>query len=444
MLGNLFSRARLPLSGVGANETTGISIYDWAKMFRPGAQLSYQGNNYQAYQVNGSGGGTGGSYGNNAVVFSCLSTRSLLFSEARFQFQSMRNGRPGNLFGNQDLLILEEPWIGATTRDMLVQVEMDVADSGNSYWVRDGDSLVRVPASSMQVLTVAATDSVYTGRKIGEKLIGYVIQFPGEEDPVILPPTEVVHHKPYPDMSNRFVGMSWLSPCLPDIGADEGFTAHKTAAISNGASLQTVVSFDPTVSFEQFEKFVNKFQRDHEGVDNHGKTLFLGAGADVKTVSQSFADLALAATQAATETRIAACSGVPPTILGFSEGLKGSSLNAGNYGQARRRLVDGTMRPLWGFLASALESVVPVPGGSRLWYDDRDIAFLREDVADIADITSLNSQTISGLIAAGYEPDSAVQAVLNDDLSYLTGAHTGLTSVQLQPPQKSPAVGSQP
>jgi hypothetical protein len=44
-----------------------------------------------------------GIYKSNGVVFACMATRMLLFSEARFQFRQMRNGRPGDLFGTRRL-----------------------------------------------------------------------------------------------------------------------------------------------------------------------------------------------------------------------------------------------------------------------------------------------------------------------------------------------------
>jgi hypothetical protein len=40
-----------------------------------------------------------GIYKNNGVVFACMAARSLLFSEARFQWRQLRSGTPGDLFG---------------------------------------------------------------------------------------------------------------------------------------------------------------------------------------------------------------------------------------------------------------------------------------------------------------------------------------------------------
>ncbi|HMI47993.1 MAG TPA: phage portal protein, partial [Gemmatimonadaceae bacterium] len=223
-----------------------------------------------------------------------------------------------------------------------------------------------------------------------------------------------------------------LSAALPDIDADVALTTHKQTAVRNGGQLGYVVSTDPNLTEEQFDFAVRKYREQHEGPENAGKTLFLSGGTDVKTVGQTFENLSMKATQGAGETRIAACAGVPPVIVGLSEGL--SSATYSNYSQARRRLVDGTMRPLWGFFASAMQSLLPVPPDARLWYDDRDIPFLREDVKDQADILTSNAATLVALVQGGFDPDAAVNAVQAGDLSQLERNHSGLYSVQLQEP----------
>jgi phage portal protein BeeE len=358
----------------------------------------------------------------------------LLFSEARFQFQQLRNGRPGDLFGDSSLGLLERPWENGTTRDLLKQMELDATQSGNSYWVDAGGFLHRLAPEKVTILTEAVTENVRTGQIVGDRIAGYAYQQSPGDDAVIYLPDEVAHYAPMPDRTNRFRGMSWLSPCLPDIDADMKFTEHKRTTLNNGTQLGAIVSIDAQVSQEQFDATVEAFRKAHEGPENAGKTVFVAGGTDVKTVSQTFEQLSVKATQGAGETRIAACAGVPPVIVGLSEGLAGSSLNTGNYSQARRRLVDGTMRPLWGDAAGALETLVPAPRDARLYYDDRDIPFLREDVKDQAEILAADSQTLRTLIEAGYEPDAATDAVVAGDLRRLRGKHSGLTSVQLQPP----------
>jgi hypothetical protein len=131
-------------------------------------------------------------------------------------------------------------------------------------------------------------------------------------------------------------------------------------------------------------------------------------------------------------TRIAAAAGVPPIIAGLSEGLSAGTYN--NYGQAKRSFVDGTIRPLWRNFFGSLQTIVRPPNGSELFYDDRDIPYLREDEKDRITILQMEAATLAALISAGYEPDASNQAVKARDLTILAGHHTGLFSVQLQPP----------
>jgi hypothetical protein len=118
--------------------------------------------------------------------------------------------------------------------------------------------------------------------------------------------------------------------------------------------------------------------------------------------------------------------------LGLADSLGGSSLNAGNFQSARRLTADKTLRPLWRNYAGALETIVPAPSGSRLWYDERDIPFLADDVKDAAEVQAQNSSAIRQLVDAGFTPESVIDAITAGDLKRLT--HSGLMSVQLLPP----------
>jgi hypothetical protein len=68
----------------------------------------------------------------------------------------------------------------------------------------------------------------------------------------------------------------------------------------------------------------------------------------------------------------------------------------------------------------------------RLWYDDRDVSFLQEDVLDAAEIRGKDAQTMRTLVDGGFNPDSVIEAVTTGDMGLLT--HSGTLSVQLQPP----------
>jgi hypothetical protein len=222
--------------------------------------------------------------------------------------------------------------------------------------------------------------------------------------------------------------MSWLTPIIREIQADKAATLHKAKFFENAATPNMIVKFDLD-SVEKMRPFIELFREGHEGAFNAYKTLFLNAGTDVTAIGHSFQQMEFKVTQGAGETRIAAAAGTPPVIVGLSEGLAAATYS--NYLLAMRRFADMTMRPLWRNAAASLATIVPVPPNSELWYDDRDVPALNDDGQVKAEILATNVGTIHTLVSAGYEPDSAVDAVMSGDLSRLQ--HSGLYSVQLQP-----------
>jgi phage portal protein BeeE len=385
-------------------------------------------------------------YAGNGVAFTCAALRMQVFSEVTFKWQDLATKK---LYGNGELEPLEMPWVGAGSDDLLARMEQDATTAGNSYWV-DAGSQVRTDRANLlrlhpeYVTIVLEPVSQFGGGRLGRLKVGYIYAEP-DQDAVYLDVSEVAHFAPLPDPLAEFRGMSWLTPVLSDVEFDSSLNEMKQAFIDNAATPNLVVSFDPSVSPEKFAMLTEVIKSKATGASNAGKTLALGGGADVKVIGSTFEQLALKATQGAGETRIAAAAGVPPVLAGLSEGLQGSSLNEGNYGQARRRFADGTLRPNWRSAATALSVLVPAPTGSRLWFDDHDVPFLREDVADDATIRESNARTIRQLVDAGFDPVAAVNAAVNGDFDTLGASHSGLFSVQLQRPgADAPAPSSAP
>lgn len=389
-------------------------------------------------EISGFTGYARSAYKTNGVVFACCLVRMLFFAEARFQFRQIRNGRPGDLFGTEALAPLENPWPGATTGDLLSKMIQYADIAGNAFAVlRPGPRIV--PLRPDWVTIVAGTGTEPDDASIWDpdvELLGYVYQpgGPGSgEDPIPYAAEEVAHFAPIPDPEARFRGMSWLTPVIREVMADKGMTDHKIASLENGATPNLVVKLD-VPDLDKFKKWIEVFKGEHEGAKNAYKTLFLGAGADATAVGSSFRDLEFKATQGAGETRIAMAAKVHPAIVGLSEGLQGSALNAGNLDVIWRQFANGTMRPLWRNIAGSLARIIRVPQGAELWYDDRDIPALQQDETAAAAKRQTDAATANTLITAGYSPDAVMDAIVADDFKRLIGAHTGLVSVQLLPP----------
>ena len=367
-------------------------------------------------------------------VASLMFVRQRVFSEARLQFQQIRGGRPGDLFGTQDLSILEHPWPGGTTGDLLSRMIFDADLCGNAFLTIKNGRIKRLRPDWVTIVTGSHEEPDLYGNALDGELVGYIYnpRAPGSLEGDVLLPHEVAHFAPIPDPTFQFRGMSWLTPVINEIKGDNAATEHKLNFFRNGATPQIVVSVDASVTPENFDRLKAKMDAGHRGVGNAYKTMYVGGGADVTAIGADLRQLDFKATQGAGETRLASAAGVPAAIAGFSEGLQGSSLNAGTHAAARRSFADLTMRPLWRNVAGSLEHLVNVPSGSRLWYDGRDVAFLQEDQKDDAEISQTQAVTIRTYIDAGFEPGSAVAAVTSGDKSLLK--HSGLYSVQLQPP----------
>ncbi len=307
--------------------------------------------------------------------------------------------------------------------------------AGNAFVAGINSRLRRLRPDWVTIVSASKNEPELHGAALDAEVIGYFYSPPGARSDTLLLPSQVAHFAPIPDPEMNWRGMSWLTPVLREISADSAATKHKLKFFENSASPRIAVTLDASVTPELFQRFMAVMNEAHKGVDNAWKTLYLGGGADVKPITMSMRDLDYKAVQALGESRLAAAAGVPATIVGFSEGMQGSSLNAGNYGQARRRFADGTLGPLWRNVAGSLASIVEVPVGSELWIDDRDIAFLREDRKDAAEIFRIEAGTVASLVREGFTADSAKAATAAQDVNLLV--HTGLVSVQLQPPGKT-------
>ncbi|MCI0636943.1 MAG: phage portal protein [Actinobacteria bacterium] len=416
-----------------------ISLDEWAQWFSFGGLaypfgLSTQTLAGDREEIEQTYAGFARAFKANPVIFACIQARLLLFSEARFQWQRFQQGRPGELFGDRALELLERPWPGGTTGDLLSRAELDVSLGGNFFvLLRPGGRLARLRPDWVTIIVGSRASPELAGWDVDAEVTGYAYT-PGGigsgQPPRIYGPEVVAHYAPIPDPEAHWRGMSWLQTAVRDLLADGAATTHKLRFFEKGATPNMVVEMHAEVAKEAFDAWVKAFQEQHEGTANAYKTLFLGGGSTAKVLGANLRQADFRSVQGAGETRIAAAAGVPPVIVGLSEGLAAATYS--NYGQARRRFADGTMRPLWRSLCGALEGIVDAPAGARLWYDDRHIPFLQEDAADDAKILVEQSAAIRQLSDAGYEPNSVIDAVTSGDLRRLR--HSGLFSVQLQGP----------
>jgi phage portal protein BeeE len=369
-------------------------------------------------------------------AFAAQMVRALTVAQARCVFRRLpwtTNGR--ELFGGSGLRLLENPWPNGNTADLFSRMEWHSGLAGNAY-VRTEPNRLRVLRPDWVTIVYGShMDPEYAATALDGELLGYVFKPGGpysKATAVALAPEEIAHYAPIPDPTGGGIGISWLTPAIRDLQGDIAATDHKVNFFKNAATPNMVVKGIEASTQEQLDEIVAAMEKKHAGTLNAYKTWYLTGGADATVVGANLQQMDFKATQGAGETRISVLSRVPAPLLGISEGLAGSSLNAGNFGQARRMFADTWVFSTLANMVASLASIITVPGGSELWFDTTDMALLREDAKDAADIVNTNASTIYELVREGFTGESAVKAVIAQDLSLLV--HTGLVSVQLQAP----------
>lgn len=374
-------------------------------------------------------------------AFAAQMVRALVLSQAKFVFRNrVTTSTPRRVFGTKALGLLEKPWPNATTGELLARMEWHAGLAGNAFVARQQKRLRVLRPDWTAVLYGSVLEPDDPMHALDGEIIGYIYcngGFTANRNKVwTLLPDEVAHWSPIPDPEAAGVGMSWISPAVKDIQGDRLATEHKLKFFANGATPNLVVSGIPATSKTQFDEIVDAMEARHKGLSNAYRTLYLTLGADAKVVGADMKQLDFKATQGAGETRLSVLSRVPAPLLGISEGLAGSSLNAGNFGMARRMFSDTWVHPSLQDLCAALAPLVDVPNDAELWFDTSDIPLLREDAKDAAEIEKTKAATIVDLVREGFTAESAVAAVMGQNMNLLK--HSGYMSVQLQIPGAQP------
>lgn len=373
----------------------------------------------------------------NPVISSAAVSRALLMSQLRFVWRNNAvSNTPGRTFGDRSLSVLEKP--GALKRSALLSsIEMHGSYAGTAYpvlkngrlhllrpdWVTvvmgsdsDPETDLNLPPSDARIIAI-----VYQPEHDGRK---------GRPEAFL--PGEFTTWSPEPDPVYWWRGVSWVSSLAREFAIDGQVTDHKSKFFEHAATPNLVFMMDATKTAEQVKEYADVVNERHAGAMNSHKNMFLGGGTDVKVVGSTLENLALQDVAGGFETRVASRSMVPAVVLGIREGLGGSALNSGNYGQTRRQWADKWYTPSADSLCEALEDLLPAKPDAELSWDRSRVMFLQEDEKDAAEIASTKAQTIRTLVDGGYRPDSVIDAVEHDDFSRLV--HTGQYSVQLQPP----------
>lgn len=373
-------------------------------------------------------------YKANGIVFACVAARMLLFSQARFRWRT-KGGGPGALTYSPALDQLEHPWPRARATQMLSLMTLYGDLAGNAYVWKDQKTpgTLRMPRPDWITTVLGSPRADGKVGDIDTEVAGYIYKPMGFGESTPLLPEHVAHFAPYPDPIFPWRGMSWLQPIVEEVMGDNAANVHKRMFFENGATANMVVNLGTNITPDDFDQWVEKYEESHASLENAYKTLYLAGGADATVVGANMQQMDFKLVQSHGETRVCLAARIPAIVVGVSEGLDSGTYT--NFGQARRQFGDMAARPWWQNACETLEPLVDAPDDQELWYDESQIPFLQEDQQDAALTLQSQSAAISTLLMAGFTADSAVRAVQSGDLTVLE--HSGLLSVQLQPPGHS-------
>jgi hypothetical protein len=384
-------------------------------------------------------------HGSSAVVFAAQYVRMSLFAEAVLQYQAKDDK---HLFGNTSLVKVEQPFgPGSTTQQLLARMEQDAGWAGNSFtWDAPGeDRLVRLRPDWTTIISELVP--VGGGGQYRRK-VGYWWEPPrgvmGQGRGFYIPAAEVVHWAPLPDPQADFRGMSWLTPVVRDVQGDDGMTQYKIKYLANAASPNMLIRYTQKLAPGTVDAIRERMAARYAGPQNAFKTLVLDQGADATVIGNSFSQMDFTNVMQAGTERILAASQVPAVLVGL-EPLRGAGRG---YQESMQKFANLWARPQWRSVCGALEQILDVPGGNRLWFDTGDIAALQDGEMERGQTALVKAQALLALVQAGYTHESAVAAVDAMDLSQLQaggmGTPGGGPAVQHLLPQTQPGATATP
>src|SRR6266702_3833940 len=130
----------------------------------------------------------------NTAVFALVQARMQEFSQIRFQWTRFKGSDPGDLFGSPELSVLEHPWPGGLTANLLARMEIDNSIAGNSYIVRPrGDRLARLRPDLVTIILGSQLDADFPMDAEDVEVAGYAY-WPRSGRAKFFFPNEVAHY----------------------------------------------------------------------------------------------------------------------------------------------------------------------------------------------------------------------------------------------------------
>lgn len=230
--------------------------------------------------------------------------------------------------------------------DFLTQTLGYLALFKEAYWVVLDQEGIR----PTQIL-VAGPDQLKPVIRRGQ-LTGYDLRVAGgERIPLYI---EDVHPLLGFNPDSPYRGVGPLTAGKLSISSSYQATLFNEASLANGARISTLLSYPTGTKLDDDEKrfLIAQFEARHKGARNAGKTFLATGGVDVKTLSQTMADLQMIELRRFDAGTICALFGVPGEIVGLNAEAQYA------HGPASQRFISNTIAPLLAFTGRHLTRMV--------------------------------------------------------------------------------------
>ncbi len=251
--------------------------------------------------------------------------------------------------------------------DFLTQTVGYVALFKEAYWVFTGTDGIR-PTD----ILIAGPDQLKPVIRRGV-LVGYELrQAGGRRIPLFI---EDVHPLLGFNPDSPYRGVGPLTAGKLAISSSYQATLFNESSLANGARISTLLSYPAGTKLDPDEKqwLIAQFEARHKGARNAGKTFLSTGGADVKTLSQTMADLQMIELRKFDAATICALFGVPGEIVGLNAEAQYA------HGPASQRFITNTIAPLLAFVGRHI--TLGILGRFRFKsFDNKSVAYGRAKV----------------------------------------------------------------
>lgn len=239
--------------------------------------------------------------------------------------------------------------------------------------------LVKVRGADGQPVGLLPIDWRYTNAyaPAGEPIRLWSTMQTGEE--LYVHPSEALHFGW--QGSRGWLGVSPLSQLDTTLRIEDSARRFQIANFDNGARTSGAIVLEKDIdpNSEQGKRIREVMKQLHQGVDNAGRLMLLGGGADFKTFAQTVVEAELISQRKLNREEIEMIYDVPPPVVGDLEHGTYS-----NVSELHKQLYKTTLRPWLAMIASTINAqlIAPEPDWQGLYvrYDLSDV--LRGDPAD--------------------------------------------------------------